>query len=398
MKLRNLVLPALSVAGMAFAVVTVRETTKPRPEPPLAVTPARSPFARTLAGAGIIEPSSLFVDVASPRAGLAVEVGVEAGGKVKKGDVLFRVDPRTAEAAVVVREAELMVKRAERDLRQADVKKAEAALAEMQSKLGRLVAFPRPEDLPPLAARLAEAERGVADDEDRLRRAEELAKSSAVMERDVVAVRNSLGARRAARDKAAAELALLRAGTWAPDVAVAEAAVQAAVANLRGAEAAVGAAAAAVDAATAAVAAARTELDLLTVRAPIDATVLLCDLRAGEYVGAERAGTAAPVVLGALDPLHIRVDLDENDAGLYRPGVPAKAFVRGRGGAEKAVPLTFVRVEPYVVPKKALTGSVQERVDVRVLQLIYRVDAPPEGLTLYCGQQVDVYLDDPTSP
>jgi len=51
-----------------------------------------------------------------------------------------------------------------------------------------------------------------------------------------------------------------------------------------------------------------------------------------------------------------------------------------------------------VVPKKALTGSVQERVDVRVLQLIYRVDAPPEGLTLYCGQQVDVYLDDPTSP
>jgi len=397
-KLRNFVLPGLSVAGMAFAVVTVRDITKPRQEPPLAVSPARSPFARTLAGAGIVEPSSLFVDVASPRAGLAVEVLIAPGMKVKAGDVLFRVDPRSAEAALAVREAELLVKKAELESRRADVAKAEATVVEAGARLSRLAAFPRPEELPPLAAKLAEAERGVADDEDRLQRAEELVKTAAVMERDVVAVRNSLGARKAARDKAAADLALLRAGTWAPDLAVADAVVKASTAAASATASGVAAAEAGVKAAEAAVGAARTELELLTVRSPIDATVLLCDLRAGEYVGAERAGTAAPVVLGALDPLHIRVDLDENDAGLYRPGVPAKAFVRGRGGAEKAVPLSFVRVEPYVVPKKALTGSVQERVDVRVLQLIYRVDAPPEGLTLYCGQQVDVYLDDPTSP
>jgi HlyD family secretion protein len=55
------------------------------------------------------------------------------------------------------------------------------------------------------------------------------------------------------------------------------------------------------------------------------------------------------------------------------------------------LPLTFVRVEPYVVPKRALTGMGTERVDTRVLQIIYRVEASDPSL--YVGQQVDVYLD-----
>jgi hypothetical protein len=53
--------------------------------------------------------------------------------------------------------------------------------------------------------------------------------------------------------------------------------------------------------------------------------------------------------------------------------------------------LEFVRFEPYVIPKKSLTGDSTERVDTRVLQLIYRIrDGAP---SVYVGQQMDVYID-----
>jgi HlyD family secretion protein len=52
--------------------------------------------------------------------------------------------------------------------------------------------------------------------------------------------------------------------------------------------------------------------------------------------------------------------------------------------------LRFVRVEPYVVPKKSLTGENTERVDTRVLQVIYAVENPDPPL--YVGQQLDVFI------
>ena len=57
----------------------------------------------------------------------------------------------------------------------------------------------------------------------------------------------------------------------------------------------------------------------------------------------------------------------------------------------KPIPLTFVRVEPYVVPKRSLTGDNTERVDTRVLQVIYEVATTDQ--TLFVGQQMDVFLD-----
>jgi len=59
--------------------------------------------------------------------------------------------------------------------------------------------------------------------------------------------------------------------------------------------------------------------------------------------------------------------------------------------ADKQIPLTFVRIEPYVVPKKSLTGDNAERVDTRVLQVIYRFDRP--SFPVYAGQQVDVFIE-----
>ncbi len=58
---------------------------------------------------------------------------------------------------------------------------------------------------------------------------------------------------------------------------------------------------------------------------------------------------------------------------------------------EQKIPLRFVRIEPFVVPKKSLTGDNTERVDTRVLQIIYRFDRP--SFPVYAGQQVNVFIE-----
>ncbi|HWC89944.1 MAG TPA: hypothetical protein VG433_09820, partial [Pirellulales bacterium] len=79
---------------------------------------------------------------------------------------------------------------------------------------------------------------------------------------------------------------------------------------------------------------------------------------------------------------------DEHDIPRFQPGLAAKAALRG--SPQEVYPLKFVRVEPYVVPKKSLTGDNTERVDTRVLQVIYSVDT--RGKRLYVGQQLDVFI------
>jgi hypothetical protein len=83
------------------------------------------------------------------------------------------------------------------------------------------------------------------------------------------------------------------------------------------------------------------------------------------------------------------VDIDEHDIPRFKAGAPARASLRG--APEQSYPLTFVRVEPYVIPKKSLTGDNTERVDTRVLQVIYALEV--NGKPVYVGQQMDVFID-----
>jgi len=132
----------------------------------------------------------------------------------------------------------------------------------------------------------------------------------------------------------------------------------------------------------------KVQLDLLTVRAPRDGQILQVNIRAGEY--AQPSAQEPTILLGQVDELQLRVDIDEDSASRVVAGMSAKAYVKGRREVE--IPLTFVRVEPYIRPKKSLTGESSERVDTRVLQLIYRFKRPP-ALSVYVGQQMDVFLD-----
>lgn len=129
------------------------------------------------------------------------------------------------------------------------------------------------------------------------------------------------------------------------------------------------------------------ELAVLTVRAPRDGRLLQVNVRPGEFAPAESLSDPL-MLLGDVATLQIRAEVDEQNAVLVQPGEPATAFLKGH--SELSIPLLFARVEPYVVPKKSLTGDSLERVDTRVLQVVYKMDPP--RFPVYVGQQVDVFI------
>ena len=142
------------------------------------------------------------------------------------------------------------------------------------------------------------------------------------------------------------------------------------------------------EAAKAQLAQAETELEVLTVRASRGGRILRLNVREGEYANINPPEPL--MVLGDIDTLQIRADVDEQNAPLVENGREAKAFVKG--STKDPLPLTFVRIDPFVVPKRSLTGDSTERVDTRVLQVIFNLKKPA-GKTLYVGQQVDVYIE-----
>ena len=128
----------------------------------------------------------------------------------------------------------------------------------------------------------------------------------------------------------------------------------------------------------------------LTVLAPRNGTILQVNIRSGEYASPQNKQPA--LVLGDIQTLHVRADVDEQNAVSVQEGAPAQISLKG--DSTKKFEAKFVRVEPYVIPKVSLTGASTERVDTRVLQIIYEIERDEKaGATkLYVGMQVDVSI------
>jgi RND family efflux transporter MFP subunit len=135
--------------------------------------------------------------------------------------------------------------------------------------------------------------------------------------------------------------------------------------------------------------AALAQLHRETVRSPIDGTVLFVDVRTGEYAppGGRR------MAIGSIDPMQVRVDIDEVEFARFAEGGKAQASLRGVPGS--SLPLRFLRVVPLVQPKRTLTGEAAERIDTRVVQVIYELGKGTH--TVQPGQVVDVYIEVPAS-
>ncbi len=132
----------------------------------------------------------------------------------------------------------------------------------------------------------------------------------------------------------------------------------------------------------------QTTLDRLVVKAPVDSEVLQVNVRPGEFAQAGALNTPL-LVLGNLDQFHVRVDIDENDAWRFNKSSKAVAYLRGNRNFKADLNLAYV--EPYVVPKRSLTGDSTERVDTRVLQALYSFDR--KQIPVYVGQQMDVFIE-----
>ena len=341
---------ALLLAGYAgWYVWTTRPVEHVVPPP---AAPPRSPWRRTLACAGIVEAQSENISTGAPVAGVVTEVFVRVGDRVGPGDPLFRLDDRELRGTLAVRRA---------------------ALEQAKSELARLEAEPRRETIPPLVAAVKEARATYDAAADALRRAEELFAQKVITEQDVITRRDAAAYSSAAVERAEAELALREAGSWTYDRDVSRAAVAGAEADLESAS---------------------IDIDRLTIRSQVAAEVLQVNVRPGEFVGAP---PGQPLVLiGDVDRLHVRVDIDEFEIGRFDR--TARAVAMPRGAPAEVHSLRFVRVEPFVVPKKSLTGDNSERVDTRVLQVIYECAPTPDGAKagdrrLLVGQQVDVSIE-----
>lgn len=346
--LRRYFLPLLAVVGVAFAIWTVVTGSRPIPAAPPVVPPAQAPFASYVAGSGIIEASTQNIAVGTHVSGVVSEMFVKVGDSVKAGTPLFKLDDRALQAELAQRRASLRM---------------------YQEQLTKLLRQPRPEEIPEYEANVKAAEASLGDARSQLAVAESLQDKRAMSAEDISKRRWAVLTNEARLAQARAQLALIKAGAWKPDIDIAKAQVAAAEDQ---------------------VTQTATDIERLTVRALVSGQILQVNIRLGEFAQAGVLDTPL-MLLGNVEPLHVRVDIDENDAWRVRPGAPAVAFMRGNRALK--TPVHFVRFEPYIVPKKSLTGDTTERVDTRVLQVLYQFGRG--DLPVYVGQQMDVFVDAP---
>ncbi len=316
--IRKFLLPLLAVGLLAFAVGHAIYVQQQEPQTPPPVPPPTSPFGDTVAGAGMVEPSSEAsttgnIAIGSQLAGIVAKVSVSVGQTVKKGDLLFELDKRLTDADLKLRQAAL-------PLNEAQISVAKANLNQMN---------------------------------DQYKRAKSLLGTGAIAEQDYVTAQQTYLS-------AMAQLTLAQATIEQTKAQIEQDKVTLAV---------------------------------LEIRAPSDGTILQINVRPGEYISIALGQTL--ILMGNLAPLYVRVNIDEEDLPRLKLNAPARAKIRGDVKQEE-VPLTWVRLEPYVVPKTSLTGANTKRVDTRVVQVLYAVD-PNHRLVkekkVLVGQLVDVFID-----
>lgn len=338
-------LPVVAALILVFAIFSIAKT---RPVHATVAPPSPPPgaaFSQDVGAVGLVEASSENIGISVPVPGLVTQVYVKAGDRVAKGQKLFSMDDRDLRAELALRRSSL-------------------ALA--QGTLDKLLHSPRPEEIPPAEALVNEAGQLYQDAEIQLKLIESVRDKRAIRDEDLLRRRIAVKTAGARLEEAKDKLTLLKAGAWQPDIEIARAQVVEAQSRIERVEA---------------------DLARTVVAAPIAGEILQCKVRAGEYAPA--GPLAQPLILmGATDQLNVRADVDEQDAWRVKAGSAALASVRGE--TSHRYRLRFVRFEPYVIPKKNLTGDSTERVDTRVLQVIFALE---KNAPVYAGQQMDVFID-----
>ena len=352
----------LAGVGVLIGVVSaIYYSIQPKALPPI-YNPAPNPFVNGIYANGIVQSdqdNGVNIPIYAEVAATVLEIAVKEGQSVRKGDVLLVLDGR--------------VQRATAEQLQAQAEAARAALAEMRAQ-------PRPESLAVFGAQVDAAAAALKLSKDsyiKLLGASELGEDL-VSKDQLDSAANAVKVAEANLTVSRRQYDLAKAGAWKYDVDNQTHQVAALEKAYR---------------------AAAEQLDKYTVRAPVDGRILSIQTAVGSYASAQGTydvilGSNAPLMLmggGDADSLSVRCYIDEILIHRLPLGsqTQARLFVRG---TDISIPLHFVRVQPYVSPKVQLSNERTERVDLRVLPVIFRL-AKPQQVQLYPGQLVDVYID-----
>ena len=357
---RNKIIFALSILGVLAALVAAYLFGRERKAQPPVFKPVSSPYESAIYANGIIESDqssgeniNIFPEVSGP----ITKVLVHEGQSVLAGTPLFTIDdsvqrPTTEQLRL----------------------QSEASFALLEE----LKAQPRKETLAIAVSQvgLAESNLKVARDEYDKRRASYDIDPKSISKDVLDTAEDAVEQAAAALDVARKQYELTKAGAWSYDIA--NQAKQ-------------------YEALSQAYKAANALLQKHSVKAPGKGVVLAVNAAVGSFVSSQGAYDPYPqqfdplVVMGApQDHLAVRCFVDEILVSRLPSSLHIRAEMSLRGSFTNKVPLEFVRVQPYVSPKIELSNQRQEKVDLRVLPVIFRFekkDAP-----VYPGQLVDVFI------
>ncbi|MBF0557803.1 MAG: efflux RND transporter periplasmic adaptor subunit [Nitrospirae bacterium] len=358
--MRNKILLAISVIGIMVGLVSAYiYGIEKKPLPP-AFSPASNPYAKGIYANGMIESyqsNGKNINLYPEVSGTIVSIPVSEGERVLKGTPLLVMDDSVQRATTGQLKSQ-----------------AEAALALWQE----LKAQPRKENLEIAKAQVELAAAGLKtsqDQLDKLRKSYELNPKS-VSKNDMDNAGNAVKTAGANLEVAQKQYELTRAGAWIYDIR-----------NQEGQY----------NALTKAYLAADAMLAKYTIKAPSDAVVLSINASVGSYVSPQGAydtytqGFTPAIALGSSQNyMAVRCYVDEILVQRLPDATKMLAQMSIRG-TDVRIPLEFVRVQPYVSPKIELSSGRAERVDVRVLPVIFRFSITG-NMKIYPGQLVDVYI------
>jgi HlyD family secretion protein len=357
---RNKLIFILAAVGLALGLLATWFFSLKHPPQPPAFTPASNPYGQGIYANGIIESYlgsgqniSIFPEVSGP----ITQALVAEGQAVKAGTPLVTIDASVQQQTVAQQKAA-----------------AEAA----RTLLAELKAQPRPEALEVARAQMEAAAAQLHQLQDTLakqRRSFEIDPRS--ISKDVLDTSaNAVRVAEANLDVARRQYELTRAGAWSYDIANQERTATSLEKQYQASNAL---------------------LQKYTLRAPVDGVVLAINGTIGSYASPQgtfdaytQANDPVVVMSSSQQYLSVRVYVDE----ILVHGLPAATQMVAQmqiRGTDVKVPLEFVRVQPYVTPKIELSDERQERVDLRVLPVVFRF-VKPKDVTLYPGQLVDVYI------
>lgn len=358
--MNNRIIFGLAGLGVLFGLVSAYLYGQQKPPLPPVFSPPTNPFASGIYTNGIVESyqdSGVNIPIYPDVSGRIVGIYVHEGDHVKAGQPLVLVDDSVQRALVEQQKHQ-----------------AEAAQAQLQE----LKAEPRRETLDVVAAQVAQGQASVKTAGDAYEKQQHSYRIDprSVSKDALDSARDALQVAQANLDYARRQFALTKAGAWVYDIHNQEAQYNALEQAYQSSYAL---------------------LQKFTLRAPGDGVVLAINTSLGSYVSPQGAydaytqGYDPAIVMGEPQGyLSVRCFIDEILVGrLPVPGrIRAQMSLRG---SDVKIPLEFVRVQPYVTPKIELSDQRQERVDLRVLPVIFRFKKPAHA-AIYPGQQVDVYV------